>query len=1210
MSPFLRLLSCAALLLAAPLSVSSQDTSADDLTKVLEVDNYVRIDGLWYKFKEGNQVRVVSRKTEHAYPEHIVIPEAITYKGVKYPVTSIGNGAFYYAQEIKSIRIPSTIKEIEHNSFYNCTNLEEVSLPASLTKIGTRAFSGCSNLKSIYIPAHVKLIEDDVFSDCSLESISVDPKNRFYDSRKKCNAVIETSSNALIIGSASTVIPKGVTEIASGAFGGNNKLKSIIIPAQVTAIGERAFEGCTALKSIVIPETVHKLQYGCFTESGINSITINGNIPLMSYALIGCDSLENITYGPGATDIDIPRNCPNLKNLFIPATVRVINHINNPRNLELESITVEKGNPFYDSRDNCNALIETETDKLILGCRNTVIPGSVKSIQDFAFTGGHIKELNIPASIVYIGQHLFEESFSSQFSNFVSYRKDLTGITVDPDNPVYDSRGGCNAIIEKSTNTLILACKSTFIPRDVKCIGQYAFLNLTDLTEITIPDAVTTIRDNAFSGCTNLEKITIGAGLTEMDNPGFSSSNVLTEIAVSPNNRKYYSGNDCNAVIDKSTKNLLLGSANTIVPDGVTTIGRNAFSNNIRLTSLTLPPSVTTIETYAFYGCHNLEEINLENVTNKSDDAFRGCAFSMTGHADSVNGYLAFYLQGKEAKLNYISEDAPKSIIIPATFTYEGKEYTVTEIGSEVCRMNTAIESVSIPATVKIIGTKAFYECSKLKRVILADGLKTIKDEAFACCNSLETITLPSTLENIGLAAFTRSGLYSLEIPQSVTSLGRNITLDCKNLSSLSVNPANKVFDSRNRCNAIIRTDLNILMEGCSNTKIPDGIVAIGPYAFAGAPGLKDIDIPESVRYIFDGAFAFCPLNKISIPKSVVLLDDNPFFGCSEVESITVQEGNPVYSSPQGCNAIVTNGNDISQKSRPEIAEILEYFNMGKYLYRKPATLIQGCRNTVIPASAKTIGYGSFAFCNGLESIIIPESVTTVESDAFLDCPDLNELIIPASVTDFHKSNYCPKLERIIVSKDNPVYDSRDNCNAIIETEDDNLIMGCMKTVIPATVKFIEAGAFEHVYGLKSVVIPNSVERIGPDAFRDCAGLESVSISKSVRYLGIQTWAQDPDEKSQRNPFFFCPNLKQITVHKRNPYFDSRNKCNAIISKSTRTLIVGCSGTVEPESMSSIGPNAYTTLEEYVYKPDYLSTEWLFYAGDLSDSYMAEDNDD
>jgi len=126
MSPFLRLLSCAALLLAAPLSVSSQDTSADDLTKVIEVDNYVRIDGLWYKFKEGNQVRVVSRKTEHAYPEHIVIPDAITYKGVKYPVTSIGNGAFYYAQEIKSIRIPSTIKEIEHFSFYNCTNLEEV----------------------------------------------------------------------------------------------------------------------------------------------------------------------------------------------------------------------------------------------------------------------------------------------------------------------------------------------------------------------------------------------------------------------------------------------------------------------------------------------------------------------------------------------------------------------------------------------------------------------------------------------------------------------------------------------------------------------------------------------------------------------------------------------------------------------------------------------------------------------------------------------------------------------------------------------------------------------------------------------------------------------------------------------------------------------------------------------------------------------------
>ena len=1197
-------------LLMFALNVFAQKVYDNDLTKVLEVDNYVRIDGLWYKFKEGNQVRVVSRKTEHAYPEHIVVPDTIIYKNVKYPVTSIGTGAFNDAQEIKSIKIPSTIKEIEDYSFYGCTELEEISLPASIKKIGNRAFYNCYSLKSINIPAQVKLIDDMAFAYCGLESITVDPDNQFYDSRENCNAVIETSSRALVIGSASTVIPTGVTEIASGAFSGNHKLKSIIIPPQVTSIGDYAFRGCSELKSIVIPETVEKLEYACFTESGIKNATINGNIELTRYAFIRCDSLENITYGPDATEIDIPLDCRNLKSLFIPATVRKIDYIQDSRNLELESITVEKGNPVYDSRENCNAIIETATDKLIFGCRNTVIPGSVKSIQDYAFTGGHIKELHIPASVTFIGQHLFEGIFNFNMNTYGNYRKDLTVITVDPRNPVYDSREGCNAIIHKSTNTLVLACKSTFIPSSVTCIGQYAFMNLDDLTEITIPDAVTTILDDAFSGCTNLEKITIGAGLKEMNNPGFNYSTNITDIAVSPNNRKYDSRNDCNAVIETSAKTIVLGSANTIVPDGVTTIGRTAFSSNTKLTSLTLPPSVTTIEPYAFYRCSNLEEINLENVTIKGDNAFDGCAFTRTERADSINGYLHFYLQGKEAKLNYISDDAPKNITIPSTFIYQGKEYTVTEIGSEVCRQNSRLESVSVPATVKIIGRNAFSECHKLKSVILADGLKTIQDEAFANCTSLESIKLPSTLEYIGRTAFTRSGIKSLEIPQSVTSIGRNITLDCKNLKSLSVNPGNKVFDSRKRCNAIIKTDSNILLEGCSNTKIPQGIIAIGPYAFAGATGFKTMDIPGSVRYILDGAFAFCPIKKISIPASVTLLYDNPFLGCSEVESISVQKDNPVYSSPAGCNAIVSNGNDIHQISKPEVAEILDYFHLGKYLDRRPATLIQGCRNTFFPASAKTIGYQSFAFCKGLESMVIPESVTTVEHNAFLKCPDLKEIVIPASVTKFAKSDYCTNLEKIIVSDANPVYDSRDNCNAVIETEDDNLIIGCMKTVIPSTVKYIDGHAFEHVHGLKSVIIPNSVERISYDAFWDCADLESVTISSSVRYLGASSWEEDPDEKRQRNPFFNCPNLKHITVDKANPYFDSRENCNAIISKSTRVLIVGCSGTVEPESMSSIGPNAYTTIEKYVYEPDYLSTKWIFMDGDMSHSYFAQDYDD
>ncbi len=1198
-------------LLLFAINVFAERVYDNDLSEVLEVDNYVRIDGLWYKFK-GNQVRVVSRKTEHDYPTEIVIPDTIIYKNVKYPVTSIGSMAFQHDEKIKSVTIPSTVKEIEEGSFYSCTGLERIVIPSSVRSIGDRAFVECRNLKSISIPASVKKIGYAAFAGAGLESITVQEGNPYYDNRLNCNAIIETASNTLLYGSSKTVIPPTVTAIGESAFAGNTRLKTIEIPASVTTIGNRAFAECSSLQSIVIPGTVQKLEYGCFQHTGIKSLTINGSIELLSYAFMECDSLETVIYGPGATSVDIPHRCPNIKHLFIPATVTQIQNNQNNYQLNLESITVEEGNPVYDSREGCNAIIETATNRLILGCSNTVIPNTVRSISDYAFTGGHLKELYIPASVREIGTYIFQGPGDARSVNAPNYIRDLNSIVVDPANPVYDSREGCNAIIWKGTNLLLIACKSTTIPESVRSIAENAFIKQDGLTELTIPDGVTTIMTGAFSYCTNLEKITIGAGLKELSPNAFSNCRNISEIKVNPSNRTYDSRNDCNAVIETATGKLVMGSANTVIPDGVTTIGQNAFISNQKITSIKLPPSVNTIEDYAFYNCTNLEEINLDNIIRKGDRALDGTASGRFTYADSIKGYMNFQLRGKEAILYHVWDNAPAKVAIPQSFDYNGKTYTVTEIADNAFSSNTAIESVSVPGSVRIIGQDAFSECSGLKRVILDNGLTAIQDNAFAYCSRLESIKLPSTLEHIGITAFTRSGLKSLVIPASVTSLGRNITLDCRNLKSIKVNSANKVFDSRKNCNAIIKTDINLLLEGCRRTRLPKDIVAIGPYAFAGALGLKRIVIPSSVQYIFDRAFAFCPLEKIEIPASVSLIHNNPFFGCGNIRSITVKSGNPTYSSPSGCNAIISNGNDIRVIRYPEVKVILDYLKEGQYMSRNTGTLIQGCRNTVIPASCTTIGYQSFAYCEGLERIDIPEGVVTVEHGAFEHCPDLKELHLAATVTDFNKSDYCPELSKITVDRSNPVYDSRDNCNAIIETEHDNLILGCRNTVIPSTVKYIDSHAFAHVRGLKSIVIPDSVEKLGYQSFRDCSDLESVFISSSVRYLSSSYWQEDRGEDNviPQQPFYYCPKLTRITVDSENPYFDSRDNCNAIIETSTRNLRVGCSGTIEPESMASVRPDAYQTMENDIYQTDYLSTSWIFSNGDLSHSYILDDPDD
>ena len=1199
------------ILLLLSLGAFAETVYDNSLDETIEVDNYVRIDGLWYKFK-GQQVRVVSRKTRHDYPADIVIPDTIIYKNVKYPVTSIGPRAFQYDEKIKSVTIPSTVKEIEEGSFNYCTGLEKVVIPPSVKIIADAAFENCSSLKSIYIPASVKRIGDRAFTSVCLESVTVQEGNKFYDSRNNCNAIIETGSNTLLYGSSSTVIPPTVTAIGQEAFANNTNLKTIDFPESVTTIGMNAFKGCSALKSIVIPGTVQRLEYGCFENTGIKSLTINGNIETMSYAFVGCDSLETMVYGPGATEIEILKRCPNLKHLFIPATVKQIGYIHNNRELNLESITVQAGNTVYDSRNNCNAIIETATNRLILGCSNTVIPKTVKSISDYAFTGGHLKELYIPASVTSIGPNIFQDRIDAMSMYGPDYLRDLNSIVVDPANPVFDSRNDCNAIIQTAINTLLIACKSTTIPETVQSIAEDAFMNQKGLTELTIPDGVKTIQTSAFAYCSNLEKITIGAGLTQLSPSVFNNCDNIAEIKVSPGNKTYDSRNDCNAVIETATGTLVMGCANTIIPDGVTTIGKNAFFSNKKLTSIKLPPSVNTIEDYAFYNCSNLEEINLDNVTRKGNRALEGIAFGRYSYADSINGYMFFQLRGKEAILNHTRDNTPSKVTIPSTFEYKGKTYTVTEIGDMAFSSNNDIESVSIPATVRIIGKGAFSDCSRLKKVIISNGLTTIQDQAFANCSSLENIKLPSTLEYIGIAAFTRSGLKSLEIPASVTAMGRNITLDCRNLKSLSVNSGNKTFDSRKNCNAIIRTDLNLLLEGCCNTRIPKDIIAIGPYAFAGATGLKTIDIPSSVRYIFDRAFAFCPLEKIEIPSSVSLLYDNPFFGCGNIRSITVKDGNPSYSSPSGSNAIISNGYDLRVIQEPGIEGILDYLVMGKYLDRMSGTLIQGCRNTVIPQQASIIGYYSFAYCEGLERIDIPEGVKTVEYSAFEHCPDLKEIHLPSTMTDFRESVYCPQLAIITVAQGNPVYDSRNGCNAVIKKEGDVLVMGCKGTVIPNTVRVIESGAFDHVWGLKSIVIPNSVEQICYDAFRDCIDLESVSIPASVTYLGRSSGFEPEELRTERmsNPFCYCPNLKHITVDSKNPVFDSRDNCNAIIITSLTTMIVGCSGSFEPESINNTHYTAYYTLEDYKWHIDYLSSSWIFDDGSYTDVFMAPDDDD
>ena len=226
-------------------------------------------------------------------------------------------------------------------------------------------------------------------------------------------------------------------------------------------------------------------------------------------------------------------------------------------------------------------------------------------------------------------------------------------------------------------------------------------------------------------------------------------------------------------------------------------------------------------------------------------------------------------------------------------------------------------------------------------------------------------------------------------------------------------------------------------------------MTSIGDSAFDSCTGLTSVTIPDSVTSIGDSAFDSCTgLTSITIPDSVTSIGNWAFEGCTGLTSIT------------------------------------------------------------IPDSVTSIGGWAFFDCTGLTSITIPDSVTSIGGSAFWGCTGLTSITIPDSVTSIGVSAfaYCTGLTSITVSGGNKKFDSRNNCNGIIETAYNTLISGCKNTDIPDSVTRIGDRAFYGCTGLTTITIPNSVTSIGRHAFRGCTGLTSITIPDSVTVIGVSAF--------------------------------------------------------------------------------------------------------
>lgn len=865
----------------------------------------VDIDGLrYYIDTEGAQAHV-----EHSdytlndwnhqyvpskYSGDVVIPASVTYGGNTYVVTRICDSAFSGCTGLTSVEIPSTVTSIAPRAFYECCNITTITLPNSITEIGSSAFGYCSALTSLAIPDNVKNIYSNVFSGChSLASIQ---------------------------------LPSQLETIENYAFQGCIDLGSITIPNSVKQIYKDAFRGCVFCKDSLINNS--SLTYSANWGATFCDEQTSDGLLMIGDTIVGCRTW--------ATSVTIPNNVknipsrflsgyPNLTSVYIGKGVISLGESAFRGCSKLSSIQVDVENTTYDSRDNCNAIIEKATNTLIVGCRKSTIPNGVVSIGNYAFSSCfNLASITLPNTVENVGDYAFEDCYNlstvaigrglkSVGRDAFLYCSNLSKVIVPDIELWYDisfSNPNANPLIyahylwsdefTKITEITIpnsltsigdyifngcYALTDVSIPNSVTSIGKGAFRGCQYLSSIAIPNSITSIGESVFSSCYGLTSITIPNSITSIGAYAFSSCDGLTSITIPNSVTSIEKGAfaNCNNLVSvtlnsdsvvsasrtsSTSMNTIFGEQvkTYIIGDSVNSIGDCAFYGCTGLTSITISDSVTSIGSAAFNGCSSLTSIiNGNGITSIGSDAFLGVAW----YDNQPDGLI--YI-GKVAYM-YKGEMAPN--------THITIEDGTIEIAAQAFSGYDALSSIDIPNSVIKIGEYAFNRCDSLSTITIPNSLTTIEHDAFANCK----------------------GLTSLNLGNGVKNIGENAFGGCRNLISV-------------RGGDNIR---NIERNAFNNTawynNLPDGLAYLGTvaYKYKGTmPSETQITIKEGTMGIAASAFEGCSgMTSAVMPASMTFIGKRAFRNCSklrdvycyaenvpEVEDVRIAMDYPFYRVP------------------------------------------------------------------------------------------------------------------------------------------------------------------------------------------------------------------------------------------------------------------------------------------------------------------------
>ena len=624
--------------------------------------------------------------------------------------------------------------------------------------------------------------------------------------------------------------------------------------------------------------------------------------------------------------------------------------------------------------------------------------------------------------------------------------------------------------------------------------GEYTVSGIgtcTD-TEILIPTTyndlpVVSVEASAFLNNTAITSVVLPDGITSIGENAFNGCESLTSVLFGKNSQL--------SSIGPGAFNYCYSLESITIPESVTNIGSDAFYYCCGLRSVTFGENsqLTSIGEGAFNWCESLESITIPaSVTSIGEWAFVECyrlvevwnlsKLNITAGSED-NGYVGYYAKRVETEPSesYVYTDENGYVIY-----YDGKvKALINYIGNET--------KLTIPDDITELNCFALSDCYNITSVTFGENsqLTSIGEGAFCCCAKLTSITIPDGVKSIGNHAFAGcSALESITIPDSVLNIGDSAFAECTALESITIP------------DSVLSIGYSAF-EGCTalkNITIPGSVLSIGDNAFKECTALESATISEGVKSIGDNAFYNCiNLVNVSLPDSLTSISFNTFYGCTNLQ--TYDDGTAYYLgnsenhylvlvsviSKEITSFTIDDKTKFIWSSAFSECRVLESIENTQNILCIGSYAFEHCNNLktfTIPYGVTTIEDGTFFCCTNMQTITIPETVTSIGQSAFEGCNNLKSISIPNSVTSIgNKAFYeCKKLENIIIP-DGVTFIRFDTFNGCESLE---------WVSLPESVYYIDQFAFKNCSSLKSIIIPSAVTKIDFAAFLHCDALTTV----------------------------------------------------------------------------------------------------------------------